>query len=1846
MVDVGYYAGDLNGRGRGIPPRPPAFAAGGGAPGAGAGFAAGAGVAGLRPSEARRPGRTEAEDRRDHLWEVLHQRDQSASPRGQVTPPPGRPGRRESRSVGAAAPGGGGGSVSPGPPAAFAAVRPGWEPGGIQLPAAVAAADYVKGGGLLRRGLLGIDAASLPAAGADTSLWLERRLNTVQSEQRAEVARRFESFEQSDRRFKEWVQREQAQLGDHVQQVKAATHEGQQQQQRQAAAFAAQAQRLELKCQELETTVAQAVARADGLAHALQGSASAGPTGAAAGNMQAAVETLRADLERETSARAALASESSEKIKELHGMLSQVANRQEQDAYSRQQTIADERNRQQARLAVLEPGVDSAHSELEALREQLRRSIEACNRRCEEVEATCVQRIAGVQEAALNGARELWEEHHGVVGECKTSLASLQQILESKDKITAQLQSMNDRQREDDKQEILVRLQHGLDSVRASVADLEAGSGRELGARSEAQQKLETHVGRLGLALEKAQESWVRQSERLTTELRDTRRQVESALSADSRGHERRLAEAVDAMQRKLDEMEPHVLSAKGNASAVDERVSELVRGRDAELMEAESRLKRLVADVQAMALGKIGQCEFDLRAAMRTALAEQSERQHGELVQIEQAAADERGVLRSSLEDLVRESERKTEVLREEVERRLSNAETASTRRATQATEACAQLRADLAELHRDARGAAERAAQEAKVAAEALHGDLREDLARQASRSERACADLARDASSMEERLTAALTALDGQVSQRLTEELRLERERNREDAKRLAEEERSARLQAETERLSSLQKRLLAHEDLTTKRLGDMRTRLDDAHATTRQNLEAKVMEDRSDLQRQIEDLMREQKLAAMTTRQEVTRLDGAFDKLVSDVVASMDSLSAASAEERRAAQERIDRELASFSAKLGVALAGASASLAQGLGGLEQRMAETETRATEGRNALRQEIQAGAASLTAAEARWGEALAASAADLDGRIALARGDAEKAAGGLREAMAALEAKTERNAADLAMAMEEVRRNVETDTAEAADRLSQLADDVRGVEEELLARAADVENKVESCIQSCADSQETFRQELETDRRHVEESRAIVEQSREQLEKVAGAVETAQQAASDAGAKVLELTTRLDEVEDGLHREAGQARAAEAALQQAIEERDASQHQSLADGLAEVKAALESSSAEAQTALDTQAASLEAEKARAEAAEAEIRSLLEDAATKAGEANAAHEAAQLQLRTDLETKDARAQAAETQLRDDIAAAQAVCSEALAEEVKRAQEAEEGLRGSIEELAKTVDSRAVETEEKLRGEIEALRSQSDAARSADSASRAEAGAELRAAVDAAASAAEDARAASETELRALIESSLNAAQDARAASEAELRALIESSLSAAQDARAASEAELRALIESSLSAAQDARQAAELELRGAIEAAGNAAQDARQAFEAELRTAIEAAASAAQDRVAGEETRAKGQEEALQASLDKLREAQEAAVSEAGQLAQRHEEERRKLAADLAEASKAIKEDEAKLEDERQRHASEESASASKLQAELAELRARVDADVAELRAALDARLKELREALEGQLGSAREGLEAQLGAAQSAATEASKGTDEEVKKALEELRSRQGETQEREQRLETSSTELATRLTALEAAGAQQEKNFVEQSKFNMEIGKRQDATISDLETISGRIDELTARGEASAQVEEQQARHLVEMADLREQLATIAERGDGGLRAELDAQAETLQTVKKRHDGLEEQMGAIVQTAADALSKVDSCAKHEDLKSLRAHTDGALDAMLLRLETERWMHENFNGVADGITNSFLGLLDQTTEKLQARVRSCEDRLQQCETAVGAGG
>jgi len=109
-------------------------------------------------------------------------------------------------------------------------------------------------------------------------------------------------------------------------------------------------------------------------------------------------------------------------------------------------------------------------------------------------------------------------------------------------------------------------------------------------------------------------------------------------------------------------------------------------------------------------------------------------------------------------------------------------------------------------------------------------------------------------------------------------------------------------------------------------------------------------------------------------------------------------------------------------------------------------------------------------------------------------------------------------------------------------------------------------------------------------------------------------------------------------------------------------------------------------------------------------------------------------------------------------------------------------------------------------------------------------------------------------------------------------------------------------------------------------------------------------------------------------------------------------------------------------------------------------------------------------------------------------------------------------------------------------------------------------------------------------------------------------------------------------LDAQAASVQ---EKTGGLEEKLATLALTSAELERGLADCAPKESVDQLEARVDGGFDAMLVRLETQRWVSENVDKVADSVSQQFLHLIDDYVQQLRGRMEKCEKALK----AAGQG-
>ncbi|CAL1143804.1 unnamed protein product, partial [Cladocopium goreaui] len=695
--------------------------------------------------------------------------------------------------------------------------------------------------------------------------------------------------------------------------------------------------------QELEGQMAQAAAQLQGLMNAVSAGALQGAGGNGGGTGEAAMgaaavaasasanlEVLRAGLEREAQQRVQLGAETAEQLKQLSDMVYELNSRQQQQQSSQQQqlqqnAVQEEKDlvRSEARFAALEPSVLQLREELEEMRKMLYKCGADCAKRCDENEEICNKRLGGVQEAALSAARELWEEHQGVVVECKSSLSALQQILDSKDKIALQLRSLQQQQREEDKQEFWSQMQLRHEQLQAKLADTERALQTEQNTRIEEQQRYETVLSRLGLALEKAQAAWLRDSAKLSQEIHEAKRDFSIEMDGETRGVARRLADGLEAQQKLADELERKLALAKTELGSVLERLDSTARAQQQELSplarprferDAEGRLMRQVNDVQTIQGGRTQQAVFDMKA---------------ELAKQEQVSAARLSALQKGQDEL----EGRAMMA-------LNNLETRTLQKIQ-----------DSADLEREkTRNEMTRALEEERTERLRMDEELREEHLRHLAEMREQVDDNKKELNEIvqnaEELVLESIAVTPGwcrfwvyleRLVKRLEDQVTVERTKTREQIEAFIEEERSERLKAEAERLTSLQKRLQAHEELTLQRLSEQRARWETEVETLRQKLEAQALKDKQDLNKDLQDFVQEERQVTSGLADDMRVLGG-----------ECQSLAESFQKHQSATEQRLAHEAAALSAQLSVGNASLTALLAQH--GQTQQLA-LETRARE-------------------------------------------------------------------------------------------------------------------------------------------------------------------------------------------------------------------------------------------------------------------------------------------------------------------------------------------------------------------------------------------------------------------------------------------------------------------------------------------------------------------------------------------------------------------------------------------------------------------------------------------------------------------------------------------------------------------------------------------------------------------------------------------------------------------------------------------------------------------------------------------------------------------------------
>merc|ERR1711920_368126 len=228
-------------------------------------------------------------------------------------------------------------------------------------------------------------------------------------------------------------------------------------------------------------------------------------------------------------------------------------------------------------------------------------------------------------------------------------------------------------------------------------------------------------------------------------------------------------------------------------------------------------------------------------------------------------------------------------------------------------------------------------------------------------------------------------------------------------------------------------------------------------------------------------------------------------------------------------------------------------------------------------------------------------------------------------------------------------------------------------------------------------------------------------------------------------------------------------------------------------------------------------------------------------------------------------------------------------------------------------------------------------------------------------------------------------------------------------------------------------------------------------------------------------------------------------------------------------------------------------------------------------------------------------------QLGAKIESADAKVQAAEDVQAQNSAEQGQQHQAELESLRQRMdaGEQADSELRAETQALrELC-------------DQRHADQEKINVDVQTKQEATGQEMESVSKKIEEADANGKAGAEFEEQQLKNVAEIAALQAQVGTFTK---------------ALETTSQ---GLSDQMGHLVQSTAECLGKVEECESKEVVSKLSARLEGGFDAIIVRMEADKYMRENVDKIADNVANSFLRLLDDSSQKITARVDKLEHRM-----------
>eukprot|EP00927_Polykrikos_kofoidii_P020074 TRINITY_DN19466_c0_g1_i1.p1 TRINITY_DN19466_c0_g1~~TRINITY_DN19466_c0_g1_i1.p1 ORF type:complete len:1321 (-),score=340.44 TRINITY_DN19466_c0_g1_i1:185-3640(-) len=311
-----------------------------------------------------------------------------------------------------------------------------------------------------------------------------------------------------------------------------------------------------------------------------------------------------------------------------------------------------------------------------------------------------------------------------------------------------------------------------------------------------------------------------------------------------------------DGVQRRLDELEAKVKSVKASASTVEAKLAEAHVSHEAEIGAIEARMQRLFEDRQSISNAQLSQLDFDIRSALNSSIDKSFESVANEVKALSETVAEEREATQSALAELAEESQQRLGELRDDLGCRLIGTSEALASRLSEivdsqvAEQVAKGLSGSKEQLQEYVDVACERVLSVAGCQVRESCEDLERSVQQMENHCEQAHEGLERRVVALEALTTvssSALSALEQRMFARTSEEqLRWTEDlrREREEARRLVDDEREARVRAIQEQQTLQAERIAAHEEVVSRRLDEQARRRDEVQSALREDLDHRL------------------------------------------------------------------------------------------------------------------------------------------------------------------------------------------------------------------------------------------------------------------------------------------------------------------------------------------------------------------------------------------------------------------------------------------------------------------------------------------------------------------------------------------------------------------------------------------------------------------------------------------------------------------------------------------------------------------------------------------------------------------------------------------------------------------------------------------------------------------------------------------------------------------------------------------------------------------------------------------------------------------------------------------